>query len=98
MHISDIPFFNRLRHAVKKMFVSQIYIDIYKTRMYSNTNIILYHSIVINKIDKKYDYEFKDLLRYYKKYTKKLFNEFDYKKENLFKIQTMNVILNILII
>ena len=46
-------------------------------------NIILYHSNVKNKIDKKYDDEFKDLLRYYKKYTKKLFNEFDCKKEKL---------------
>ena len=31
-------------------------------------NIIFYHSNVKNKIDKKYDDEFKDLLRYYKKY------------------------------
>ena len=46
-------------------------------------NIIFYHSNVKNKIDEKYDDEFKDLLRYYKKYTEKLFNEFDYKKEKL---------------
>ena len=46
-------------------------------------NIIFYHSNVKNKIDKKYDDEFKDLLRYFKKYTKRLFNEFDYEKEKL---------------
>ena len=51
--------------------------------MLYKTNIIFYNSNVKNKIDKKYDDEFKDLLRYYKKYTKKLFNEFDYKKEKL---------------
>ena len=51
--------------------------------MYSNLNILLYHSNVRNKIGKKYDYEFKDLLGYYKKYTKKLFIEFNYKKEKL---------------
>ena len=32
--------------------------------------IIFYHSNVKNKIDKKYDDEFKDLLTYYRKYTK----------------------------
>ena len=36
-------------------------------------NRIFYHSNVKNKIDKKYDDEFKDLLRYYKKYTKNFF-------------------------
>ena len=47
------------------------------------SNIIIYHSNVKNKIDKKYDDEFKDLTMYYEKYTKKLFNEFNYKKEKL---------------
>ena len=50
--------------------------------MLYKSNIIFYHSNVKNKIDKKYDDEFKDLLRYYKKYTTRL-NEFDYKKEKL---------------
>ena len=61
-------------------------------------NIIFYHSNVKNKIDKKYDDEFKDLLRYYKKYTKNFIMSLTTKRKNLFKIQIMNVILNILII
>ena len=52
------------------------------------SNIIIYHSNAKNKIDKKYDDEFKGLTIYYEKYTKKLFNEFDYKKEKL--IQDIN--------
>ena len=41
--------------------------------MLYKTNIVVYHSNVKNKIDKKYDDEFKDLLRYYYKYTKNFF-------------------------
>ena len=61
--------------------IQSMYRYIYITHdMLYKPNIIFYHSNVKNKIDKKYDNEFKDLTRYYKKYTKKPFNEFDYKK------------------
>ena len=50
------------------------------------SNIINYHSNVKNKIDKKYDDEFKDLLRYYKKYTKNFLMSLTTKRKNLFKI------------
>ena len=55
-----------------------------KYNVRNDFNIILYHSNVKNKIDKKYDDEFKDLTIYYEKYTKKLFNEFNYKKEKTY--------------
>ena len=43
-----------------------LHITYHIAHMYSNLNILLYHSNVRNKIDKKNDYEFKDFLRYYK--------------------------------
>ena len=49
-------------------------------------NIIFYYSNFKNKIDKKYDDEFKDLTRYYKKHTKNFLMSLTTKRKNLFKI------------
>ena len=54
-----------------------------KYHLRNDFNIIFYHSNVKNKIDKKYDDKFKDIINNIQKYTKNLFNEFNYKKKKL---------------